>query len=94
MSNFNVKLFVIFVLTFSQLACGQNDFQTGESKLNNVNSETEYPSLKKQAQDFCDAVVNNDYEKVYNLTYPKLIEQKLAVFKTKEKILDYVKKRC
>jgi hypothetical protein len=63
-----VALLALLVLQFG---CGRQNTSTGSST---SSSERRYPNLKSQADQFNQASLTGDDDKVIELTYPKLIE--------------------
>lgn len=64
-------LVALVALLVFQFGCGRSNTPAGSS---NSSSEKRYPSLKTQADQFNQASLTADDDKLVELTYPKLIE--------------------
>jgi hypothetical protein len=87
------------MLACTQSACGQSNIPNSEikqqpdvSKSAKIEESKEYPSLRKQAQEFCDAIVNNDHEKAFDLTHRSISAAYVAKYGSREKAIEFVRK--
>ncbi len=99
MRNLFFKFVILTILACTQLACGQSNVPNSENKSqpkisasSKIEDSKEYPNLRKQAQEFCDAVVVNDHEKVFNLTHRSISAAYAAKYGSREKAIEFVKK--
>ncbi len=99
MRNLFFKFVILTIIACTQSACGQSDVQNSEnepqpkvSDSSRLEEPKEYPNLRKQAQEFCDAIVNNDHEKAFDLTHRSISAAYAARYGSKEKAIEYVKK--
>lgn len=85
----NLFIITISLLLIVQIACGQK--QSTENVPNpqiQISSEkAEYPNLKIQAEEVGEATINQNFEKLVDFTYPKVVEK----FGGKDKMIAFLK---
>jgi hypothetical protein len=69
MKTFNIKLFILLILAFYQLACGQHSISNENNERAKQVSDKKSETLKNQTQEFIDAQHNKNIEMLKKYIY-------------------------
>jgi hypothetical protein len=90
MRNLFFKFVFLTILACCQFAC--NDANTQSNNATKTISTDSYPNLKKQAQELCDAYLNSNYAKQFDLTVSEVSMESIKKYGTKENAIASTKR--